>query len=226
MSVFIRHKSVTDAWRSGLRRILEYGEEYEDERGLVVREYRGIVTEITDTSALIVPSGYIFKQPAMDEYARQFLSPFNPGFAYTYGNRLRAWQCSDNVEPVDQIQYVVESLKRNAKSRRCTAVTWIPPIDTEEEDIPCLVSIDFKLHQNRLYATVLYRSQDWYGAYPANVYGITSLMKEVVARVGGGVETGSLCLHTVSAHVYQHDFDRAQKVLASRSGEVAVQWER
>ena len=54
---------------------------------------------------------------------------------------------------------------------------------------------DFKIRDGKIHLTTLFRSHDFGGAYPANLYGLSRLL-EYVARQGGN--------RTRNDHYYQH----------------------
>lgn len=94
----------------------------------------------------MAPAEYSWTEERLDEYAMQLLSPENPGFEYTYGERLRSW----NGE-IDQISEIIRRLKHNPATRRATAVTWIPPVDHRREEVPCMIVDDFKIRNGVLH---------------------------------------------------------------------------
>jgi len=238
---FIRAETIPEAWRRGLTLIWHQGEGITDERGIRTREILALEVVVEDPRRDMIPMEYFsWNQYRLEEYAEQLISGENPaGFEYTYGERLRAWAlpCSANEEgfdlhrrddeewsddkgaggPVDQIEYVVRRLRGNPNSRRASAVTWIPPVDTKKEEVPCMMVDDFKIRDGRLHLTTLFRSHDFAGAYPANLYGLTRLLEYVAERVGA--EPGSITTVSCSAHIYDHDWDWVFEMVTGRSDE-------
>lgn len=76
---------------------------------------------------------------------------------------------------------------------------------------------DFKIRQGRLHLTALFRSHDFAGAYPANLYGLTRLLEYVAERAGA--EPGSIATVSCSAHIYDHDWDWVAEMVTGRSEE-------
>lgn len=202
----VRAKTADEAWLRGLNIIWRQGSEIEDERGSRTKELMNLLVVIEDASFCVVPCEYSWTKDRLDEYASQLLSPENPGFEYTYGERLRSW----NGE-VDQIAEIVNRLKKNPMTRRATAVTWIPSVDHRREEVPCMVVCDFKMRSNRLNLTAMFRSHDFAGAYPANVYALTRLLQ----HVSGEIRTlpGSITTLSASAHIYDHDWDWVERLI-------------
>jgi thymidylate synthase len=214
---FIRAKTISDAWKRGLNLIWRQGQEITDERGTRIREILALQVAVEDPYRDMIPAEYSWNQERLEEYARQLQSGFNPGFEYTYGERLRSWR-APGTESVDQIDLVIKRLKSSPYTRRATAVTWIPAVDSEKEEVPCMIVDDFKLRDGKLCLTALFRSHDFAGAYPANLYGLARLLEFVAGEVGA--EPGSISTTSASAHIYDHDWDWTCEMLfgASRSG--------
>lgn len=215
---FIRAKTISDAWHRGLNLIWRQGEEIRDERGTSIKELIGLQVVVEDPYSDMIPHEYSWNEERLEEYALQLRTGENPGFEYTYGERLRGWSLEGRA-PVDQIDQVVRRLKASPFTRRATAVTWIPPVDTARDEVPCMIVDDFKLRDGRLNLLVFFRSHDFAGAYPANLYGLSRLLQHVAAEVGA--LPGSISTTSASAHIYDHDWDWVREMLlgAERSGD-------
>lgn len=231
---FIRAETIPEAWRRGLNLIWRQGEEITDERGTRTKEVLALEVVVEDPRRDMIPEEYSWNRPRLEDYAEQLISGENPGFEYTYGERLRAWSLPGfgkekvgedgegegaSKEPVDQIDYVIRRLRSNSNSRRASAVTWIPPVDTKKEEVPCMMVDDFKIREGRLHLTALFRSHDFAGAYPANLYGLTRLLEYVAGKVGA--EPGPITTVSCSAHIYDHDWDWVGEMITGREcGEI------
>lgn len=212
---FIRGSTISDAWHRGLNLIWRQGQEITDERGTKIRELLSLQVVVENPFSDMIPHEYSWNEERLEEYALQLLSAENPGFEYTYGNRLRSWGLPDNspidLPPIDQIEQVIRRLKDAPTTRRATAVTWIPPIDEVRDEVPCMIVDDFKLRDGRLNLSVFFRSHDFAGAYPANLFGLAKVLEYVSAEVGA--LPGSISTLSSSAHVYEHDWDWVQEML-------------
>jgi thymidylate synthase len=207
---FIRASSISDAWHRGLNLIWRQGQEITDERGTRIRELLSLQVVVEDPYQEMIPKEYSWNEERLEEYAGQLLSGVNPGFEYTYGERLRAWSLP-GVPPLDQIEQVIRRLKESSATRRATAVTWIPPVDTAKDEVPCMIVDDFKLRDGRLNLAVFFRSHDFAGAYPANLYGLARVLEYVASEVAA--EPGSISTTSASAHIYEHDWDWVEEML-------------
>ena len=211
---FIRAASISEAWQRGLALIWRQGAEITDQRGTRIKEILSLQMVVEDPYSEMIPPGYSWNEERLEEYARQLLSGDNPGFEYTYGERLRAWALPGSV-PLDQIEQAISRLRASSSTRRATAVTWIAPLDSAREEVPCMIVDDFKLREGRLHLSIFFRSHDYAGAYPANLYGLARLLQYVAGEVGA--EPGSISTTSASAHIYEHDWDWVERMLFGRS---------
>ena len=214
---FIRGKTITDAWHRGLNLIWRQGQELTDERGTKIKELLALQVVVENPYQDMIPHEYSWNQERLEEYAVQLLSGENPGFEYTYGERLRSWKIPEDdtsttsSDSVDQLGHVIRRLKASPSTRRATAVTWIPPVDNARDEVPCMIVDDFKLRDGKLNLAIFFRSHDFAGAYPANLYGLARVLQFVSGEVGA--MPGSISTTSASAHIYDHDWDWVQEML-------------
>jgi thymidylate synthase len=213
---FIRARTISDAWHRGLNLIWRQGAEITDERGTRIRELLSLQVVVEDPYQEMIPAEYSWNEERLEEYAQQLLSGKNPGFEYTYGERLRAWSLP-GMPALDQIEQVILRLKASANTRRATAVTWIAPVDAAKDEVPCMIVDDFKQRDGRLHLSIFFRSHDFAGAYPANLYGLARLLQYVSGEVGA--EPGSISTTSASAHIYEHDWDWVDRMLLGTGSE-------
>ena len=83
--------------------------------------------------------------------------------------------------------------------------------EAERGTSPCLRGIDFKIKENKLITSVIFRSWDLYSGFPENLGGIT-LLNEYVAAQLPGVEPGPLAFTSMGLHCY--DFQLKMVVMA------------
>jgi thymidylate synthase len=213
---FIRGETIADAWHRGLNLIWRQGQELTDERGTKIKELLALQVVVEDPYRDMIPCEYSWNQERLDDYAAQLLSGDNPGFEYTYGERLRAWSAPLAVDaisstPVDQLDHIIRRLKASPSTRRATAVTWIPTLDNSKDEVPCMIVDDFKLRDGKLNLAVFFRSHDFAGAYPANLFGLAKVLQHVSAEIGA--VPGSISTTSASAHIYEHDWDWVGEML-------------
>ncbi|MFW6173057.1 MAG: thymidylate synthase [Elusimicrobiota bacterium] len=133
---------------------------------------------------------------------------------YTYHSRLFAYTVGGRVVfHFDQIDKVVEMLKKCGFTRRAQAITWQPPRDMASDDPPCLNRLWFRINNNKLNMNIHIRSNDAYKAAFLNMYAFTELQKSVADRVG--VEVGEYIHIADSFHIYGSYFDEFKGFLDS-----------
>ncbi len=203
----IKASTISDAWYRGLNIIWNHGSVITDERGSQIREFLNLMVVIEDPYTDNIPKDISWNEERLEEYAKQLVTGENvQDFEYTYGQRLRNWD-----DKVDQIAYVIEKLKDSKTTRRATAVTWVPTTDTVVDEVPCMIIDDFKIREGKVHLTTLFRSHDFAGAYPANLYGLSKLLEYVAEKVG--VPAGKITTVSVSAHIYDHDWDKIEDII-------------
>lgn len=104
---------------------------------------------------------------------------------------------------VDQIQTLINLLKRSPDTRRAVLSMWNPAADlgADRRDIPCNTHIYFKVRSGKLNMTVCCRSNDiiW-GVYGANAVHF-SVLQEYIARAIG-MDIGTYTHISDSWHYY------------------------
>lgn len=209
-------ETVQVLWPNLVQRCMNEGREFTDERGEKISELLNVTWNIKYPMYNKTPEKFPMGDEGVKMYEDAFLNPNNPPnpesdnpFIYTYGNRLRN-HFSNNDNNVDQVAHVIERLRNNHATRRAIMVTFNPVLDFENDEIPCCIVIDSKIRDDKLYLTVFFRSNDLFGAYPANVMGLTKLQQYIAGEAG--VKLGEITGHAVSLHIYGTDFDLAKDV--------------
>ena len=155
---------------------------------------------------------------------------------YTYHGRLQnygAWKeliDGKSIEAgpfkVDQIQSVIEKLSNQPFTRQAQMITWMPSIDLDCYDPPCLQSLWYRIVEDEegvywLNCNVRFRSNDAWGANFMNMFGFIQFNKEVIAagvaeKTGKTVSLGRLNWHADSFHIYGKDLKVAKERLFDR----------
>lgn len=141
---------------------------------------------------------------------------------YTYGNRIRDYlrpeivagnpptynlvgdgDIPEDLHPLgyDQLEVCIEKLQHNPSTRRAIMCTWIPWLDHESEEPPCIVAVDLKINSdNKLTLVAFIRSNDILMAWGENAIGLVTIQQFVAKRLG--IRTGYLETISRDAHVY------------------------
>lgn len=158
-----------------------------------------------------------------DHWVKNMDDPEDTRWEYTYHQRLADWgtwkrkASGGEGQPgsgVDQIAGVVDKLATQPSTRQAQMITWMPTIDFDVYDPPCLQSIWYRLTEGSdswyLSANVRFRSNDAWGANFMNMFGFTHFNRLLIAdpleeRLGKPVALGRMNWQADSYHVYGKD---------------------
>lgn len=131
-------------------------------------------------------------------------------------NKLSGGKCV--VELMDQVQMVIDTLKKDPTRRTCVMHTWIPKRDLEKfspkrlkSSSPCLTQIQPQIIDERLFFNVVMKTNDLYNAWPENAFAFTSLQKWMADQIGVGV--GAYTHFSVSMQIYEDMFEVAEELV-------------
>ncbi len=171
-------------------------------------------------------------QGAKDHWVKNMNDPKDTRWEYTYHGRLArygTWQESgQRVGPfeVNQIEAVIAKLAKQPFTRQAQMITWMPNIDLDCYDPPCLQSLWYRLMEDTegvfwLNCNVRFRSNDAWGASFMNMFGIVMFNRDVIAagisqRTGKAVRLARLNWQADSYHIYGKDIADAKARLFDR----------
>jgi thymidylate synthase len=178
-------------------------------------------------------------QGIKDHWVKNMNDPKDTRWEYTYHGRLAnygSWQESGKrVGPfnVDQIENVIAKLVKQPFTRQAQMITWMPNIDLDCYDPPCLQSLWYRLLEDDdgtqwLNCNIRFRSNDAWGASFMNMFGFIVFNKEVIAgevakRTGKTVKLGRLNWQADSYHIYGKDIADAKARLFDRLGSTSLE---
>jgi thymidylate synthase len=158
-----------------------------------------------------------------DHWVRFKDDPEDTRWEYTYHQRLADWGTwrQRNAQTagipgsgVNQIARVVEKLASSPETRQAQMITWMPVMDFDAYDPPCLQSLWYRLLKDGdamyLNCNVRFRSNDAWGASFMNMFGFIHFNRVLVAdalqaRLDRRVELGRLNWQADSYHLYGKD---------------------
>jgi len=226
--VYVYAKSLPEAWEKSLVELknlgividTEYGEKSIDAPAAIVVEepfseprvhLRGIVA-----GSLKGLLEYV------DEVVYGVHDHLVEKFGYTYHERLFSYRLPNGVV-VNQIEKIIEKLKKAPYSRRAQAITWQPWRDLETEHPPCLQRMWFRVIDNKLVLHVHMRSNDALKATYMNMYAFTELQKYIANQLG--ISVGHYIHVADSYHVYERDWKWFNTFVEQiKSGESRKRW--
>jgi len=165
-----------------------------------------------------------YRQEVVDGLHDHWVDPAAGKWEYTYHERLTAYRVPGVEGPVNQLDYVVESLARSPHTRRALAITWQPWQDAGIADPACLQLMWFRVFGDELVLNVHMRSNDAFKAAFMNMYAFTDLQRviaeRVSARLGRQVRPGQYTHIADSFHIYGSyfgEFEGFLKTLETRT---------
>lgn len=197
----IRGKYVGEVWLRLLWHIMHFGSEKESHHGTKQKELWNMVTVVEDEDPADIKWSpwFNFTQEHFEGYKPQVMTgELIPSLEYTYGQRLR------DHDGINQIQSIIEKLKKEPFSRRAIGVTWNVKIDDQSAHPPCLDVVQCIVQDDILFMNCYFRSNDMFRAWPENALALRTMQKEIADAVG--VMMGSLTIISASAHVYEENY--------------------
>lgn len=178
-----------------------------------------------------MPGGFyeleVYRQEVVDGIHDHWIDPAAGKWQYTYHERLAAYSVPGLPQPLNQLDYVVDTLTRAPHSRRAQAVIWKAWDDAGIEHPACLQRLWFRIFDDRLVMSAHMRSNDAFKAAFMNMYAFTDLQRAVAERISERVDraiTPGQYNHVVdSFHIYGSYFAEFEGFLKSVS---ARTWEQ
>ncbi len=180
---------------------------------------------------------------AKDHWVKNMNDPKDTRWEYTYHGRLASYgtwkelkegrSVKTGTMDINQVEKVVESLAKSPFTRRAQMITWMPNLDFDCYDPPCLQSLWYRMLEDEkgglwLNCNVRFRSNDAWGANFMNMFGFVQFNKEVIAegiakKLGRPVSLARMNWHADSWHVYGKDIKSLESMLIERLDKTAFE---
>lgn len=199
---------------------MKFGETKPTEYGIRQKEVLDVVIVLEAEDQKIEP-WLNFTDSDLKNYFSKFFNPEkSTDISYTYGERLFKYPLKNMKEKwsgeitttYNQIENIVESLKRTPYTRRAIAFTWNVDIDSESSSPPCLTQITWNINNGSLHQTAILRSNDMFGAWPMNAFALKKLQMNIAQRLG--IDAGPLITISNSAHIYENNWKECEEILS------------
>lgn len=178
-----------------------------------------------------------------DHWVRNCNDPNDTRWEYTYHGRLEKYgiwmekegdmQKEAGPFKINQINSVIDKLSKQPFTRQAQMITWMPNLDLDCFDPPCLQSLWYRIleDENGVYwlnCNIRFRSNDAWGASFMNMFGFIQFNKEVIAagvaeKTGREVRLGRLNWQADSYHIYGRDIEQAREMLFDRINELSFE---
>jgi thymidylate synthase len=125
---------------------------------------------------------------------------------------------------MSQIDNVIDALERDQTTRQAVINIWRenPP---KSRDIPCTVNVQWLVRDGLLYCIDNMRSSDAWMGWPYDVFSFSCISMFIALELrsrGVKVELGTLALNAGSQHLYEKDWDPAEKAIKVGMDETPV----
>jgi thymidylate synthase len=111
-----------------------------------------------------------------------------------------------------QYETIIERIKNDPDTRQAVVTIWAPQLDLQPEkrDYPCTILHQFRVRDGKLNMSVYMRSNDvWLGA----AYDWFQFTRVQIAMASVlGIEPGMYAHHVGSLHIYEQNYDAAEKL--------------
>ncbi|MFP7493843.1 thymidylate synthase [Terribacillus saccharophilus] len=157
----------------------------------------------------------IVYEQQMEKFKQHILTDdaFSERFGHlgdVYGKQWRKWETTKG-ESIDQLQEIIEMIKKTPDSRRLIVSAWNPEDVPTMALPPCHTMFQFYVADNKLSCQLYQRSGDIFLGIPFNIASY-SLLTHLIAKECG-LEVGEF-IHTIGdAHLYSNHLDQVKTQL-------------
>lgn len=138
-----------------------------------------------------------------------------------YGAQWRHWQKREGGF-IDQIQNVIDQIKKTPYSRRLIVSAWNPEDVPTSALPPCHVLFQFYVNDGRLSLQLYQRSGDMFLGVPFNIASY-ALLVNLISRETG-LKPGEF-IHTLGdAHIYKNHFNQVKELLNRSAYDTPMLW--
>lgn len=141
-----------------------------------------------------------------DTFARKFGDLGN-----VYGKQWRSWEGADG-KVYDQIQYIIDEIKRNPDSRRLLCNAWSASELENQQLPPCHYAFQFYVVDGKLSCMFNMRSNDVFLGLPFNIASY-ALLTHLIAHECG-LEAGELIYTGADVHIYSNHIEQVEEQLS------------
>lgn len=198
------------AWKSVVSEMLWFIEGSTDERRLAEILYQKPREELKDNKTIWTANAD--NQGVALGYSNNSI---NKELGPIYGHMMRKWTYNNSFEltqhrnEIDQLQTVINDLKRDPYSRRHIISLWNVEALPYMTLPPCPVLLQFYVENNKLSCLLYQRSCDMFLGVPFDIAGY-SLLTHIIAQIVG-LEVGEFIWTGGDCHIYLNHVEVVEK---------------
>lgn len=110
---------------------------------------------------------------------------------------------------VEQVRYVVETLRDNAESRQAVMTIWRPN-PRKSKDVPCTIALQFLVRDGQLHLIVTMRSSDAFTGLIYDMFCFSAMAAVVRSYMPMDIPLGTCWINAGSSHLYDKDRERVK----------------
>jgi len=211
---FVKEKSLPEAYHSALLELDKHGQvtacgdynQRQKELSMTLIAEEPLAEPMV--SRLIIGGFYELQQYVMevlDGILDFKIGDSENAWEYTYHDRIVNYDIEIEGRKHNQLQFVIDELKRNPDSRRAVIDIRDNRVDPFNSHPACLQHMQFFIRGGKLHMKVLMRSNDGVEATFMNAFAFVMVQKKVADTLG--LPMGSYAHRANSFHCYEKDFD-------------------
>ncbi|MEM3499843.1 MAG: thymidylate synthase [Candidatus Bilamarchaeaceae archaeon] len=112
----------------------------------------------------------------------------------------------------NQITRVISRLKEQPYSTKLTLCVY-SPTDFDRKYVPCILVAELRTEREKLYMTVLIRSEDFGSKAYADYIGLARILQYIAEK--SGLQPGGMILHIVTGFIANRDVEHIKNILTS-----------
>ena len=168
-------------------------------RDLAIREINNLVTVYNGPILDKLDDCFMIDPQRIQDYYYEFSTRIKPNDqAYTYATRMS----------IDEIQR--ELTMDKFTKRAYTPIFY--ETDYQLSTNPCAVGVHYLVCNDKLHATIFFRSNDMFRAWPLNMLGFRYQQQLIAKNLGYGL--GPTTIISSSAHIYSENWTNANDLIA------------
>lgn len=197
--IFVTGKTLPEAYHKALLELSKNGELTD------CADWNTTQKEVTMTMIVTEPlleprisKLFIGGPKELEQYRQEMLDGILD-FEVERGN----WEYTYHQRMGEQIQFVIDELKRNPSSRRAVICIRTPE-DIGSDDPACMQHLQYFIRDDKLECKILFRSNDACKASYMNAFALICLQERIANALG--IEVGQYVHRANSYHCYAKDF--------------------
>lgn len=113
---------------------------------------------------------------------------------------------------MNQITRVISRLQRQPYSTKLTLSVY-SPTDFNRKYVPCILIAELRTEREKLYMTVLIRSEDFGNKAYADYLGLARILQHIAEK--SSLQPGEMILHIVTGFIANRDVERIKNILVA-----------